>query len=85
MLFHVQIAMNKQQDIVQPIAVFAVTFYLTLEVLLTKQVTNAVFTEFAAVCALDALSRPWDCSNMLVRVISDEPSRRRNLVDVVGQ
>lgn len=80
-----QIALNKQQDIVQPIAVFLVTFYLTIEVLITKQVTNAVFTEFAAVCALDALSRPWDCANMLVRVTSEEPERRRNLVDVAGQ
>lgn len=59
-----QMGINRGQEWIQPTAVFLVTCYLCLEVLITKEVTNAIFTETAAVLCLDALTKPWDCADM---------------------
>jgi hypothetical protein len=73
-----QIRRGKQQQLIQPTAVFCVVFYLTLELLLTRQLTNVFFTEAAAILALDQLSRPWDCASVVVRVtLPPDQARRR--------
>jgi hypothetical protein len=64
----VQLSINSGQEWVHPTAVFLVTFYLCLEVLITKEVTNAIFTESAALLCLDALSKPWDCADMSLQL-----------------
>ena len=72
---HTQVQATVDEDLTWvPVAtVFATVSYLCLEVLLTKQVSNAVFTEVCAICTLDALSRPWDCASSKWRVSESPP------------
>eukprot|EP01025_Chloroclados_australasicus_P020375 TRINITY_DN21490_c0_g1_i3.p1 TRINITY_DN21490_c0_g1~~TRINITY_DN21490_c0_g1_i3.p1 ORF type:complete len:259 (-),score=30.26 TRINITY_DN21490_c0_g1_i3:424-1110(-) len=63
-----QRSVGQQQEWLQPTAIAALTFYLCLEALFTKQVTNSILTELMAVAVLDYISKPWEAPNMKVTV-----------------
>jgi hypothetical protein len=77
----VQIAHSKQQQVVQPAASTLVVFYLALELLITRQLTNVFFTEAAALFAIDAVTKPWACAETTVRVsVPPEEGKKQKIV-----
>lgn len=75
-----QVEASNRERWVRPVAIFCLVTYLTLEALITKRVTNAIFTETAAITVMDALSKPWLCTSTTFRaadVPAALPSARR--------